>query len=365
MKTLFRYVATSYLATFVGVLLAVMTVFLVTDFVDRAKAYSGPNWLIHVIELYGWKAILATQQLGPAAILLAAGVTVSAIRKRGELTALDALAFGPRSVYVPIGILAFVIAGALIAVDEFGVVAAGPKVDQIMVERFNRWGDWRFYYQPKQWYRRGDRIFYLKNGELAQGYEDVTILKLSPQFALSQRIDAKRMVHVEGTRWRLFDVADRTFDGQGQSRVEVNDVREYDLAAPSDAFRILKGRPEQMRLARIREQIEAREDVGLPMNQFMLALHNRFAYPLAAVPAALLAVGLALRRERKGHVTAAVVEGLVVTMTLWGVTVVCKTLVLSDRMSPILAAWMPALVLIVGAWLARPVGVARPGRRSA
>ncbi len=362
MKTLFRYVSRSYLTTFVGVFLAVMTIFLVTDFVDRAKAYTGPNWVLDVLELYGWKAVLVAQQLGPAAILLAAGVTVSAIRKRGELTAIDALAFGPRAFYLPIGIWAFVIAGALIAVDEYGVVTAGPKVDQIMTQRFNRWGDWRFYYQPKQWYRRGDRIFYLKKGALDEGYEDVTILKLSPEFALSQRIDAKRMTHLDETRWRLFEVADRTFDGQGRSRVEVRDVREYDLGAPSDAFRILKGRPEQMRLARIREQIEARGEVGLPTNQFMLALHNRFAYPLAAVPAALLAVGLALRRERKGHVTAAVVEGLVVTMTLWGVTVVCKTLVISDRMAPVVAAWTPAAVLIVAAVWAW-VGSGRFGRR--
>jgi lipopolysaccharide export system permease protein len=102
-----------------------------------------------------------------------------------------------------------------------------------------------------------------------------------------------------------------------------------------------------MKLLELKEQIRIRERVGLPSGQFKLALHNRFAYPLAAIPAALLAVGLAMRPSRKGHLTAALVEGLAIAIGLWGMMVVCRTLVMSDRLSPAVAAWAPMAVLVL------------------
>lgn len=349
MRTLFGYLTRTYLTFFVGIFFAILTIFLVTDFVDRAKAYTGPNWVRDVAVLYAWKAVVVAQQLAPAAVLLAAGATVSVIRKRGELTAIDALAFGPRAVYLPIAVAAGLLASALIPFEEYAVVHAGPRVDQITTERFKRWGDWRFYFQPKQWFRLGDRIFYLRQGSPEEGYADVTILRLSGDFSLQQRIDAQRMVHVAGTQWQLTGVVDRTFASEERSTLQRTEAAVYDLGAPGDAFRIRKGRPEQMHVPDLMDQISARAEVGLPTREFTLALHNRFAYPLAGFPAAMLAVGLALRRDRKGHLTTSLLEGLIVAMSMWGVMVICKTLVLSDRMSPPIAAWTPFVVLLAAA----------------
>ncbi len=106
-----------------------------------------------------------------------------------------------------------------------------------------------------------------------------------------------------------------------------------------------------MRVPELREQIRARRGSGLSYTQFSLALHNRFAYPLAGIPAALLAVGLALRRGRKGHLTTAVVEGLVVSMALWGLMVVARTLVLAGRIPAGIAAWAPTAILVIGSAL--------------
>jgi lipopolysaccharide export system permease protein len=85
-----------------------------------------------------------------------------------------------------------------------------------------------------------------------------------------------------------------------------------------------------------------------------LTLHNRFAYPLAGIPAALLAVGLALRPSRKGHYTTALVESLIVALVLWGMMVISKTLVLTGRIAAGPAAWAPVVLLLLvagGIWL--------------
>ena len=120
-----------------------------------------------------------------------------------------------------------------------------------------------------------------------------------------------------------------------------------------------------MRVPQLRQQLVARREVGLPTALFKLALHNRFAYGFAGLPAALLAVGLALRPGRRGHLTVAMVEGLAVVVVLWGMMVVGRTLATNAHLSPWLAAWMPSLVLAVASallWL-RTEGYVRRARR--
>ena len=346
-RILFRYVLRTYLGLLLGILAGLLAIFLVADFVDRAKAYAGPNWVSDVTVLYGYKALLAIQQLGPAALMLAAGATVALLRRRGEITALGSLSFGIDTLYLPAGLCVAVACVLLIAFDESVVVKAGPRVDEITTQRFNRWGDWRLYFVPKQWFRRNDHVFYLRSGDVDRGFDDVTILRLTPEFHLAERLDADRMTYLEGTRWLLIGVSDRTFGEDGSTHLVRLTSAKYDLAAHRDDFRVRVGRPEQMRVGQLRQQIRIRERVGLPTGQFRLAMHNRFAYPLAALPAALLAVGLALRPGRKGHLTSALVEGLAIAIALWAMMVVCRTFVLAERLSPPVAAWAPVVALIL------------------
>jgi lipopolysaccharide export system permease protein len=347
--TLFFYVLRAYVKSVVGILAAVLTVFLVVDFVDRARAYTGEGWVWDVLRLYGNKALVATQQLGPAALLLAAGATVSTLRKRGEVTALRALTFGPAALYVPIGLCAVAACLGLMAFDETLVVKASRRVDEISTQRFNRWGDWRLYYTPKQWFRRGEHVFFLRAGSAEDGFRDVAILTITPRFQLSRRVDAEAMYPLAGTRWRLTGVVERSFLPDGRTQVRTLDEVEYELGVPASSFRIRPGRPEQMRSSELREQIIARAEVGLASRQYELTLHNRFAYPMAGLPAALLAVGLALRPNRRGHLTAAIVEGLLIAVMMWGLMVVCRTLVMTERLAPMVAAWLPSIVLSVAA----------------
>jgi lipopolysaccharide export system permease protein len=344
-RTLFWYVVRTYLVLLLGIFGALLAIFLVADFVDRAKSYSGPNWISDVARLYGFKALVAAHQLGPAALLLSAGTTVSLVRKRGELTALSSLAFGPSTFYAPIGLCALVLTAGLMVFDEYVVVEAGPKIDEITTQRFNRWDDWALHFVPQKWFRRGDRIFYMRSGNTDRGFENVTILRLTPDFRLAERTDAQRMSFRSDTRWLLRGVVRRQFAENGETTVEHADRVEDDFNATASDFRILLGRPEQMDLGELREQIRARNRVGLPSGQFALALHNRFAYPLAALPAVFLTIGLALRLGRRGHLTAALLEGLIIAMGLWGMMVVFRTLVLAKHLSPAIAAWAPALTL--------------------
>jgi lipopolysaccharide export system permease protein len=353
---LFRYIVRTYLAAFAGILAGGVAIFLVADFVDRARMYSGPGWVLEVSILYGNKALLAIEQLGPAALLLAAGAMVTLLKRRGELTALSSLTVGPSGIYLPIALCALVASGGLIAFDEVLCVDAGRRVDEINATRFNRWGDWSSFFATQKWFRRGDRIFYLREGDAESGFGNVTLLELNDEFRLARRLDARRLVHLSGTTWAMESVVERTFTASGGSTVKSQPRAELDLGTTERPFRIRQGRPEQMRLPQLREQIRARRDGGLAFGLYALALHSRFAYPLAGLPAALVAAGLALRPGRRAHLTAALVEGLGIAVALWALMVVLRTLVLAQRVAAGPAAWAPFALLAAAAaalWLRR------------
>ena len=112
-----------------------------------------------------------------------------------------------------------------------------------------------------------------------------------------------------------------------------------------------------MRWRRLLQQIDVRSRIGLPVADFQLERDNRLAYPLAGVPGALLAIALALRPNRKGHVATALVESVGVSLLFWSVQGVTWALGLSGRVRPWLAAWAPDLVfLAAGLWAVRRTG---------
>jgi lipopolysaccharide export system permease protein len=340
---LFRHLAGMYLRLASTIFGGILTVFLVADFVDRAKSYSGPNWIRDVLVLYGYKAVVAGHQLAPAALLLGAGALVAVLRSKGELTAIQALGFSRWTLYGPVLLVSGTLAVGLVVFDESLVGRASRRVDEITTLRFHRWGDWRSFYGRKQWFRQGDRILHLQDGSADEGFRGITVLTLDAAFALTERLEADTMTHLEGTRWQLTAVSVRTF-GRSGSKLRSLPDGVFDLGVERSDLSIRPGRPEHMSSRILAEQIRARRRVGLSDKLFSLALHNRVAVPLMAVPAALLALALALRAGRKG-ITAVLMQGLVVTLALWGLMVVARGLVLGGRLSPPVAAWAPLVLL--------------------
>ncbi len=346
MRILWRYIASEYFKAFVAALFGVTAIYLVVDFVDRAKSYTGEGWQRAALELYAHKAVMIGHQLAPAALLMAAGITIAGFRRRGEYTAMRALAISPLGVLMPVAACCLMLSGGLMAADEYAVGKSSRRVDEITTGRFKTWGDWRMFFSPTRWFRGKEFIYHLREGDAESGFRDVTLYTTTEDFRLAVRIDAKEMrpLFEKGENgWLLVDGVRRGLAGDGSfSRF---DQLEVTLSEPHSAFQIAKGRPEQLRWADLRQQIDRREEVGLPAERYVLALHNKLAYPLVGLPAALLAAVLALRQSRKGYLTEALAEGFVVIIGLWAMMVMFKAAALAGYFSPIAAAWAPVGLL--------------------
>lgn len=352
-----RYVASRALLAFLGALTGVVTVYLVVDFVDNAHAFQGPGWLPAALELYANKAAVVAAQMAPAAMLLGASIATSGLRQSREWTAFRSVGLGPWRVALPMVAAALVSAGLMGGLHDLVGVQAAQRAEEISANRFARGGStrrWLAWREPKRWFRGADgrRIYHLRGSLPGGGFEKVTVLELAGDFRLSRRIDAVRMEPAEAGEWRLAEVEERTFEADGTSRLERAAERRYRFDEPPGSFDLKPGRPSQLRYAVLGEQIALRRKLGQASAEFEFERANRAAYPLSAVAAVLLAVALALRRDRRGHISTSILEAVGVFIVLWGAQGVCMAMGLSGRLSPQVAAWSPDLVFLVAGALA-------------
>ncbi|HEY6005105.1 MAG TPA: LptF/LptG family permease [Anaeromyxobacter sp.] len=358
---LFRYAARRTLAAIFAALAGVVAIYLAVDFVDNSSAFGGPGWIPAVLELYANKAAVVARMVAPASMILGSAIAVSTFRRTREYTALRAMGLGPWRLAVPVLVVTLGLGIAMVVLHDVVGVRAEERADEIASLRFGRGGDERRYLEaraPKHWFRGADgrRIYNLRGHLSDGGFERVTVLEVDPGFHLHRRIDAVRM-HPAGGEWLLEDVEDRTFLPDGNVSLETAKARRYRFDEPPEAFSIVPGRPSQMRWTTLLRQIAVRRALGLPVNEFLLERYNRLAYPFAGVAGALVAVALALRRNRKGHISSALVESVGVSLLFWGAQGVSWALGLSGQVPPWIAAWAPNVVfLAAGAWGVRRTG---------
>lgn len=351
---LLRYVAARTLLASLAAQAGVVAIYLAVDFVDNASAFSGPGWGWAVLELYANKAAVVAYQTAPAALLLGAAIAASGLRQTREWTALRSVGLGPWRLAAPALAVALALGGAMALLNDRVGVRAAERVEEIHGTRFVRGGAARRFQaarQPKRWFRSPDgrRIYHLRGALPGGGFEGATVLEVTPEFALARRIDAAAM-RPAGGGWVLSDVEDRTFLPDGEVRLERAAERRYEFTEPPEAFAIVPGRPSQMSLGVLSGQIRLRRQLGQRVSDFELERHGRGAAVLIGAPAALLAIALALRPDRRGHVAAALLEAVGVSLALWGVQGLALAMGLSGRVAPAVAAWAP-LVLFSAAGL--------------
>lgn len=353
---LFRYVAARALFATLAAQAGVVAIYLAVDFVDNANAFSGPGWVRVALELYANKAAVVAYQTAPAALLLGAAIAASGLRQTREWTAMRSLGLGPWRLALPVVAVALLVGAGMAVLNDAVGVRAAERAEEIQGTRFQRGGSarrWEALRQPKRWFRSPDgrRIYHLRGALPAGGFAGATILEVTPEFTLARRIDADAMRPADHA-WVLSNVEDRTFLPDGTMRVERAVERRYEFPEPPEAFALVPGRPSQMRFGVLTTQIRLRRELGQRVADFEYERHGRWATPLLGMAAVLIAVALALRPNRKGHIASAVLEAVGVSMALWGAQGIAFAAGLSSRVAPAAAAWGPFLLFFAAGLLA-------------
>ena len=345
-----RHLWIRHLQAFVVVLAACCLLYAVIDFADRSAAYGGPAWVRWVAKLYAYRLLKVATLLAPVASLMAAGLVVSGLRRRFEWVALMAVGLSPMRLVVPLAASALTL-GALTAIFDDQVAGASAlRAEHISAEHFHLWGSYAAYFEPKRWVRVGDAILHLGPPLRGGGSRDVSIFRLSPDFTLQERIDADRLVPLGEGHFRLEQARVRHFDDLRQHLTTLASL-DLELPAADALFALAPGRPEMLSRSELEKQVEVRKLLGLPSREQRYEASARLADAFAGWAGALLAIALALRPGRRGHINATLVEGIAIAGALWATMAIFKSLSLAGRLSPGTSAVAPiVLAAALGLW---------------
>jgi lipopolysaccharide export LptBFGC system permease protein LptF len=338
------YVASLFLALFAGVLLAVTAVFLAVDYTDQQRLLAELS-NAELLRLYLARSVLALKQLAPAAMLLAGGSTVAIIRSRGEWVGLQSLGVSPTQALGPLALACLGLWAALVAFDEGVATRATARASTFRQAAWQSNGMGPA--AAPRWFALKNVRLQCRGGREGTALNDVTLWWLSPSFSVEKRIDARRLVP-GATRgeWVAHNVTAYLYDGEKPLSVQQVATMSVQLdERASDAAEVTGQRPEALSFRDLAMQQEVRQRLGLPIEPLALTAHLRLAYPATGVAAALLSALLALRRPR-GQLTHVLVSGVAVCFVLVVLLSASRTLVLSGRAPPGLAAWAPVVLLV-------------------
>jgi lipopolysaccharide export system permease protein len=354
--TLFLLLARRALLAILAALASVVALFVAVEFADNSAAFRGAGGFSAALTVYLYRAAATAWQTAPAAMVLAASLTASGLRRTREYDAMRALGLGPWRVVLPVLAVAALLAGGMVIFDDLVAAGAAARADEIKAARGRASESWSRWQERKTWFRGrdGKRLYELRAAGPDGSFERVTILYVGPSFRLERRLDAERMIPGADGSWVLEEVEERGFGPDGTMTLERAPRRAYRFDEDPMAFAVRPGWPAQMRRAVLAEQVAVRARLGLPTAEYAVELYRKIAYPFAAIPASLLALALALRRGRRGFVTASVVESVGVSLVFYGMQGLSWSLARTGRLPPPAAAWLPDAVLgVAGLWALR------------
>ncbi len=166
-------------------------------------------------------------------------------------------------------------------------------------------------------------------------------------------IEAGRLTWVSEGTLQVEDVTELHFAGP---EARPGRKSSFELAFPlrPEVTQLAVGRPEWLPLSVLQRQVPLMSALQLPTEATRFAIAHRWAAPVAAVLAALIACLVGLRGQRSALVPRTLLEGAGLYGGLFVLGMNSRSLATNGRLTPSIAAWLgPLLLLPLVFWLAR------------
>lgn len=351
-----RYIAKYFLGFFFGGLLVFLTVFLAIDVLSTFVSYKGvaPHFLVEYYLLYAPDVI---QKLIPVSCLLATILCLSTLNKSNELIALFASGYSLFRISMPIIIIVF-------AFSAFSFYLS----DRI-IPALNRQKNYIFYHEIKKnpsqfsivktnriWYRSKNEIFNIKtlslDGSKAHGltlytFDDAWDLQ---RMITAEEVDLKNKSIKDSSghyQWFLKDgtvtvfYRDSSFPltSNFKQKTIVMNEEAQDLQSSGQTSEMLS----QKELSKF---IEKNKEAGLDTIRYEVDYHSKLAFAFAGLVMTILGIPFSVSKERSGGVMMNVGICIGLVFLYWIFYNSSITLGTHGHLKPILAGWIPNLVMM-------------------
>ncbi|WP_419656479.1 permease YjgP/YjgQ family protein [Desulfosarcina variabilis str. Montpellier] len=357
MTILYRYVTREILITFFIVLIAVMSIYVAVDFIEKIDNFmeagvSAGRCLVHL----AYKLPFIAVQIAPVGFLLSILIALGLMSKNNEIIALKSCGIGKRRILKPTLVIGLFLCGALFVTADRIVPVFMAKANQIWLQEVRK----KNIYASKTndiWMRSARQIIHISQyAPEEKRVSGITIHAFDDDFQLVRRVDAKsgefivkRVDAKTGEfingNWQLNDVIQQTLEADSESyRVTVHQTLDAQIDLnPEDLAQAAK-RSDEMGLAELRRYIEKVEREGYGATRYRVDYQSKIANPFVCIFLSVLGAGIALRGKLREGMAISITYGLGITFLYWVFNSLCLALGYAEMLPPIIAAWMGNLV---------------------
>jgi LPS export ABC transporter permease LptF/LPS export ABC transporter permease LptG len=294
-------------------------------------------------------------QLVPLAVLVASVVTISALAKSNEITALKASGISAYRIATPLLLAGGALFVLMLALDSLYLPFTNQKQDALRNQIKGRPA--KTYFQPRQQWIFG-QDFRLYNYELfdpdARIFGGLNVFELDGKtFQLQRRVYAARAQWDEGQRrWNLEDGWVRDFAGSVVSRfTPFSALHLAELTEPPGYFLREVRSYHQMNWYDLGQYIGDLQQAGFDVARLSVQWHRKISYPLMSALIVLLAVPFAALTHARGML-GGLALALAIGIAYWAISDLFGAFGAVGQLPPLMAAWAPNTIFaFLGAYL--------------
>jgi LPS export ABC transporter permease LptF len=319
-RTLDLYVLRNYLSVFLLTFCALLTVWVVIDWLDKASYVTNTSLLPRYMRYYIFEIMF---DVIPIAAVITVLATFSLMTKRNEITAALAGGVSLYRLIVPIFIPALLLTGARYGLQDYVLPTTSRLTAEVMEEM-----------HPSG---AGAAL----RGDVTQGQGGIARMEYADR--ADWNVAASRWEGHDG--WRRHFVA-----ADGSEDLAANPLEEFKFSVlpipegPS-YFESSPLQPNEMSTLELRQHIETLRERGYDTDRALVDYNLKIANPFVVLVMTLVGVPFAFRSGRHGALT-----GVGVAIALVIVYFICfavfRALGYAGQLPPPLAAWAPHLLFL-------------------
>ena len=299
-------------------------------------------------------------QMSPIAALIATLLTMTSMKRSGEMTAVLSSGVGDIRMSMPVLAIALIVSLMAFYVTEFMAPGAN-RISRDLVRKKKPGISSSVVGTNRIWLLEGNRVIHIRSVQdggtrLAQP----TVLQFEGKGLrdLSLRMDATDAVW-EGSIWKAEEVVLRRFNDGILTDSKILANQRIPIRIRPDEFYRVRRKPEEMSISELKEYISNLKAAGLPYVTHQVSIYQKVSAAALSLIFSMIALSVAFLMPIRGGVPMGLGLSIVLVLVFWSIFSLALSLGYNDIVPPMAAAWM-AQVLFLLLSIAALVLIKRP-----
>ena len=340
MTLLDRYIARKWFLYFFPAAVVLVTVFLASDVAFTYWDYSRRGLASGIIALhYLLKAPYLLYQAAPIASLIATLLTLTGMKRSGEMTAMFTSGTSGIRLSIPILTAVFLVSLLSYYLTE-SVVPGANRISRDLVRKDSGAGA-SVVGTDRIWLRDGNRVIHIRSVENGGStLTEPTILQFrdSSLRNLSIRMDAES-VHWENGTWKAEQVYLRRFTDGVLIDTKILKNERLPIRTRPDEFQRVRRKPEEMDRSQLRKYVRSLKQAGLPFSKYDVNIYQKASAAAISLVFTILSLPVAFLVPIRSGVPMGIGMSILLAAVFWSFYSFSLSLGFTGIIPAPIAAW--------------------------